>query len=307
MANKRIYYAQGCTFNTQALGGTSEITVEAGWENVLQSAQDGLLGTPEPDKLVLVNRGSVASEDVKHFLTLLASTASEMTFYGRESGTNPITYGKGTLDDPQPLGGTLAIAKSGPATRQYARMTVNFEAIHAAADDFDDVLGFQEGQSAPAYTDAERLIDPIAMTHDGNTILHPTSLNLSVQPVGVLRACDDSETGISVIDIAGYSITGSIGFADITQQTGPPTHERAIALVKASRGSLVTTVRASRGGTNQVITSKNCDITRYRGRRQAAGGYWEHVCEFMLGWLDDSDNAMTLAAGDYQIVTIANV
>lgn len=302
MANKRVYYAQAATVNTTGLGGTTDISVEIGYENVLQAQMDGLGGVAKPDRITRANKGTIASEDVKKFLTLLNSTASEMTWFGRESGV--ATFGKGTIDDPKILGGSLNIAKSGAAVR-YAGMVLNWEALHAAADDFDDVFGHLDAQSAPPYVAAERLADPIGMVFGAATILHPSSLSISVQPVGLLREFGDSDEGITAIDIPARAITGTIGFQDTTKQTGPPTHQLAMLLLKASRADLATTVRASAGVTNQLITLKNCDFTRYRGR-VAVRGYWEHQLEYVLGWLDDDDTVRSLG-GANPIMTIANV
>ena len=303
MANKRTYAAQAATVNTTALGGTTTINVELGHDTILQPPFDGLEGPAQIDRLVKTCKGSIVSQDVKNFLTLLTSTPTEMTFFCRESGAE--TYGKGTIDDPVILDGSLTISKGGTAVR-HAEMNLSFEAKSATADDFDDIYGHLDAQTAPTYVDSERLADPIGCAHGAQTILHPTSLRVAVRPQ-VLREFGDGDLGVTAIDIVRRQITGTLGFQDRSEQTGPPTHELATKLMMAAMADLAVTVQAPRtGDTNQLITLKNCHFTRDNGSHRCEGGYSELTLDFALQWLDSNGTTKRTLGGADKIMTIAN-
>lgn len=299
MANKRTYYAMAAKPNGELLGGTSRIDLTQGYLNTLTGRQDNMAGGAVVDRIAKLVRGAVTCEDPTKFVDVIAATVSTLEWYAKESGAS--TFSKHVIDAPVIVGAVLNITKNG-----YANCSWNFEAPFAAADDYPNVVTFSSGGAAPTTAMASRLTYPRTVSHGAAAILHPTSLSISVQPTQVLREFGDTDTGVSAIDVVDWQPpVVTVGFQDQTEQTGPPTHELASALLAASMADLEANVKASGNGTNQVITLKNVQWTEDQGSHQVAG-YTEHRIRGVAQWLD-SDGATKRTWGDTnKILTFAN-
>lgn len=266
MANKRIYdEVDGLKVNAMPIGGVTAINTEQGYVHEVDSLSDGVAGPSDVDQAGQRVTFSINTTDVINLIPLLISTPSGAEWYGHESGA--ATYGKATLVNPVCHSGRFAAALG-----SYATITVDGQCRFAnATDTFDNIEGFLAGQSGPTLTHPSRLWQPKSAAHGALSPLHVQALSFNVAG-RLMEGYDGGDKGLTAVDVAGYGVVGvELTIRDVTQQTGPPTHDIATALMKNGVKDLVVAFEGVGTTPNYNLTLRNC---KFASRRKATGRDW---------------------------------
>lgn len=282
MANKRIYdEVDGLKFNGASpisVGGVTSISTEQGYVHNIDSRNDGVDGPSDVDSAGQKVTFSVQTEDVLQIIPLLIATFTSVEWFGHESGTS--TYGKGTLANP-----VLHSGRFTAGLGSYATISMDGQCrFGAAADTFDDVEGFLDGQTVPTLTHPGRQWQPGNAVHGALTALHVQSLGFNIAG-RVLEDYDAGDMGTTAVDVAGYGAVGvDLTIRDAAKQAGSPTHNLATALMKNGIADLVVPLLGVGDTADKTLTLRNC---KWRSYRRAGGRDWTgFTLSGVLQWRD---------------------
>jgi hypothetical protein len=295
--NKRVFMAQACTVNGVAGGGATMVNLEAGFENIIRSAPDGL-SLPIVDRDAQYVRGSMTILDWVHPVDLMLGAVGTLVFYERKSGTAAATgYILHTLTNPVIYRVALRLTKGG-----MAALTYYFECKFASETaTINDVWALTDAQAAPTYVSSTyggwRVVTCV---HGAANIYHVTDQSFEIS-APLLKACNDADLGYTAVDLnveGGMSAAGSLGFEDATIAAS---QLQVNKLIVAAKANLVTTVKQSGGAANQIITIAN---VQFNSGSQSGGG--NKYSGFSLPYEVTNVAATPLTlGGDNKIITIA--
>lgn len=295
--NKRTFLPQATVINGVSVGGTVNVEIQSGYENIHSSTPDGLV-LPVEDRECQFVRGTVTVEDWPDAVGLLTGTVSSLVFYERKSGTAAATgYVKHTLLNPKVHTIRLSVNKGG-----WASIAFGFECQFASdIATINDVWAVTDAQAAPTYIDTARGGWRITSAkHGAVDIYHLLSLSFDIN-VPILKACNDADIGYTAVDLAesGMTVGGNLGLQDAGVTSSILA---ANALLAAAADSLVVTVVQGGGATSKVITIARCQFT---GGSQTGGGNTYSQFSLRFGVTNNPSAPLTLD-GENKIITIAD-
>lgn len=282
MPNNRIYSeVDGLVANGVAVGGVTAITTEQGYVDNIDSENDGTDGPSDVDQAGQQVAGSVETTDVLQGIPLLLSTPTTAVFFGKESGA--ATWGKTTLANP-----VFHALRFAAQRGQYASIGVDFQCrFAAAADTFDDVEVFLRAQTVPTLTHPGRLWRPGSATHGsdpGLTAVHVQGITFTLAG-RLLVDFDGDDLGTTVVDVAGYGAGAvELTIRDLAQQTGPPTHEIATALMNNGVQDLVIGLKGVGDTADKTLTLRNCTFNQ--SRKSTGRDFTGRTISGRLQWRD---------------------
>lgn len=295
--NKRVGLPQAVTINGVDAGGAMMARIDAGFDNIMRSAPDGL-SPPVQDKEVQYVRGTIVTQDWIEAVNLLTGVVGTYIFYERKSGVAEATgFVKHTITAPVIHQVTITLTKGG-----YAIVSLNFEC--RAADEtktIADMWALLDSQAAPAYISAARGgFRVVSAVHGASIdIYHTMSFNFTLA-LPLVRACNDGDVGYTCIDarVSGLTAGGSISF-----QGGEITGAILTCqeLIAAAKGTLVITVKQGQGGANKVITIAGVDFSSISSPSDVNTPFTEYAANFDVA--NDAGTPLTLA-GTNKIITI---
>lgn len=299
--NERVKKPQATVINGVDNGGTMTAEINAGYENVIKSAPDGLQ-IPVQDREVQFVRGSVVTQDWVEFINLLTGTVGTYVFYERKSGVADATgYIEHTITNPVIHRARMDFNKGG-----YATVTFDFEC--KAADEtktISDMWSLTDDQSAPTYVTAARGGYRVeSIKHNPGVsevdIYHTISFSFELA-LNLVRACNDADVAYTCVDaeLDNMMVSGSLTFQDGTISTSML---KAQTLVLASAADLQIQVTQGQGETSQVITIANVLFNNMINRSDASADFTGYTCPFDIA--NDAGTPLTLE-GDNKIITIA--
>jgi hypothetical protein len=295
--NKRVGLPQALAINGVDTGGIMTARIDAGFDNPMYSAPDGLT-VPVKDKEIQYVRGTIVTQDWVEFVNLLTGVVGTYIFYERISGVAEATgFIKHTITAPVIHRASINFTKGG-----YGTVSFDFEC--RAADEtktIADMWALLDSQAAPAYISAARGgFRVVSAAHGGSIdIYHVTAFNFTLT-LPLVKACNDSDVGYTCVDarVSGLTAGGSISF-----QGGEITGAILTCqeLVAAAKANLVVTVKQTQGGANKAITIANVDFNSVGSPSDVNATFTEYVGTFDVA--NDPDVPLTLA-GDNKIIAI---
>lgn len=282
MANKRVYdEVEGCKINGISIGGLTSIITRQDFVHATDSEADGHDFPSDTDEAGQQVTATIVTTDVLQLIPLLLSTPGSSEWFGHESGA--ATYGKGTLAN--------LVCHSGrfeSALGSYARITVEGQCrFGAAADTFEDVEGWLAAQTVPTITHPVRYWQPGSAVHGELTALHVQSIGFNIGG-RLMTDYDAGDKGTTAVDVAGYNAVGvDLTVRDASQQTGPPTHDLATALMLNEVHNLVVGFTGVGEAVAKTLTLRNC---RFRNKQKTGGRDWTgHALSGVLRGRDPTD------------------
>ena len=297
--NYRIFLPQAHIINGIANGGLVTHRIQAGYDNILQNPVDGL-ELSMADFITEFVRGDFTSQDWVHIIELLTGTVGTSVFYERKSGTAEASgYIKHTLNNPVIHKMTLVIQHRG-----YGNISGSYEC--RAADEtkgITDMWVKTDSQNAPTYVSAARGLEITACALGILNVYHVTRLELTIE-MSMSKSSQDGDVGYTAVDVFVKSAYGTLTMQDAEIATS---QAKAVQLLKAARGSLVTTIKQSQGATAKTLTIAGVKFTSAGHNTSApdAGGN-PNPDEFSVPFIVTNDVTTQLTlAGTNKIVTIA--
>lgn len=298
--NKRVGLPQAVVINGIDAGGAMTATINAGYDNLLYSAPDGLQ-VPVKDKETQFVRGSITTQDWIKLLTVLLGTVGTYVFYERKGGTAETGgYIKHTLNNPIIHRAAIRLTQG-----SYAVASFDFECRPAdEAKGIADMWAMLDTQNAPTYITAARggwRIESAAHGTGGSLIdiYHVTAFDFTLA-MPLVRACNDGDIGYTAVDarVDGLTAVGSISFQDSTIAAAILTAQKLLLAVKAA---LVLTIRQSQGAANKVITIANVDFNNIGRTADVNTPFAEHTASFDVANVAGTPLTLT---GTNKIITI---
>ena len=299
--NKRVGLPQAGTINGVDAGGIMTARIDAGFDNIIRSAPDGL-SPPVQDKEIQYVRGTIVTQDWIEAINLLTGAVGTFVFYERKSGVDEATgFVEHTITAPVIHQITITLTKGG-----YATVSFNFEC--RAADEtktIADMWALLDGQAAPAYISAARggyrIVSAVHGTDPNDIdIYHVMSFNFTLA-LPLMKDCNDSDVAYTCVDarVDGLTAGGSIGF-----QSGEITGAILTCqeLIAATKANLVITVKQGQGAANKVITIAGVDFSSISSPSDANNPFTGYAANFDVA--NDPSTPLTLA-GDNKIIAIA--
>jgi len=292
MANNRVFLAQGLTTNGIAVGGLAEISVDAGYQNIIRSSPDGAVGTEDVDRAGLAVDVSLSGTDVTKGNAILAAAVGDTEFYGKESGA--ATWQKRTmpgvlwhsldLDLPQTADGSMSLR----GAIRFAEGTTTLAQVIAATG---------EQTQQPVITYPARLFRPHNAIFDPGSEIPPknlVSVRLALAVEQLLQDFGDDDLGMTAVDITGWNdLQVTLVHKDASEING---RDRATQLIEAGRGILTVTLMGRGGAANKTLTINNLQWTRGSGRK--AKDYWEFTMTGSASWRKPDGTGYTLNSTD---------
>jgi len=295
--NKRTKAQQALEINGVDAGGVMTAQIQYGYENIIESAPDGLQAAIM-DREIQFCRGTVQTQDWIEILNILTGTVGTYVCYERKSGVAEATgYIEYTITNPIIHSVSLNQTKGG-----YMTCTFSFEC--RAADEtegFADMLAIADSHAAPTYIPAARggfRVKTIA--HGALSIYHTMSFTFAIN-LKLDKACNDADVGYTCVDarVDGLTAGGSI----TTQDSGVTTNAlKAQQLLAAARGNLVITVAQGSGAADKVITIAGVIFGSAGGNQNVSASFTDHSLNYMV--TNDAGTPLTLT-GTNKILTIA--
>jgi len=297
--NNRIKLPQASVINGVDAGGLMSASIQAGFENVLQSAPDGLQ-VATVDREVQFVRGSIVTQDWVEMVNLLTGTVGSYVFYERKSGVAGATgWIKHTLTAP-----VIHSVRITQSIRGFITCSFDFECRFAAeTTTLNDAWVITDSQAAPTYIAAARGGYRVQTTvHGATSIYHVTAFEFAMA-IRMVKACNDADLGYTCVDAdleAGIACGGSI-----TCQDGSITTSQLLAnkLLVAAKADLVITCTQSQGATAKVLTIANTAFTSQNENASPSSDFTPFALPFLVA--NDPSTPLTVA-GDNKIITIAN-
>lgn len=298
--NKRVGIPQAIVINGIDAGGAMTASINAGYDNIMRSAPDGLQ-VPVKDKEIQYVRGTIVTQDWVETINLLTGVVGTYIFYERKSGVVEATgYIKHTITNPVIHRVVINFTKGG-----YAIVSLDFEC--RAADEtkaIADMWALLDDQAAPAYISAARggfrVVSAVHGTAPNDIdIYHVTAFSFTLT-LPLVRACNDGDVGYTCVDarLDGLTAAGSISFQGGEITGAILTCQELIAAAKAA---LVITCKQSQGAANKVITIANADFNDVGNSSDVNAPFTGYTANFDVA--NDADTPLTLA-GANKIITI---
>ena len=299
--NKRVGLPQATVINGVDAGGIMTAIINAGFDNIMRSAPDGLQ-VPVKDKEIQYVRGTIVTQDWVEAINLLTGVVSTYIFYERISGVAEATgYIKHTITAPVIHRITITFTKGG-----YGIVSFDFEC--RAADEtktIADMWALLDSQAAPTYISAARGgFRVVSAVHGADPndidIYHVTAFNFVLTLI-LVKACNDGDVGYTCVDarLNGLTAGGSISFQGGEITGAILTCQELIAAAKAA---LVITCKQSQGAANKVITIANADFNSVSSPSDVNTPFTEYVGNFDVA--NDPDTPLTLETAP-KIIEIA--
>lgn len=299
--NKRVGLPQAVKINGVDAGGVMTARIDAGFENIMYSAPDGLQ-LPVKDKEIQYVRGTIVTQSWIEAINLLIGAVGTYVFYERKSGIAEATgYIEHTLTAPVIHRMTINFTKGG-----YATISLDFEC--RASDETKTIADMWtplDDQAAPAYISAARggfRIKTAVHGTDPNDIdiYHVTAFDFTLT-LPLVKACNDGDVAYTCVDarLNGLTASGSISF-----QSGEITGAILTAqeLIAAAAANLVVVVTQSQGAADKTITIANVDFNNIGSSSDVNTPFTGYTAAFDVA--NDPDTPLTLE-DDNKIITIA--
>jgi len=301
--NQRTRIVQASVINGVDAGGAMSARIEAGFDNIMQSAPDGA-EVAFSDREVQFVRGTVVTQDWIHFVDLLTGTVGTYVCYERKSGVAEATgYIKHTITNPVIHNVRMDLTKG-----QYGTITFLFEC--KAADEtktIADMWGLLDDQAAPSYISAARggyraqttVFDPTP--GDNISIYHVMSLTFTIA-MNLVRECNDADVAYTCVDAGmdGIVPTGSITFQDSSIVTAQLLAQR---LVQHAADTLEITITQGQGATAKKITIAGVAFDSGAGNADVTRPFTDYTLPFRV--VNSAGTPLTLT-GTNKIITIAD-
>jgi len=301
--NKRVGLPQAITINGIDTGGAMTARIDAGFDNVMRSAPDGL-EVPIKDKETEYVRGSITTQDWAQVIAVLTGVLGTYIFYERKSGVAVTTgFIKHTITNPVIHRANFRLTKGG-----YGVATFDFEC--RAEDEtkgLADMWTVLDEQAAPAYITAARGGFRIVSAKHGHElptplwqdIYHVTDFDFTLT-LQLVKECNDSDLGYTCVDarLDGLTAEGSISFQDSTIVAAVLVCQTLLAAIP---DSLVLSVKQGAGGAAKTVTIANVDFNNVGRTPDANRPFTEHAANFDVA--NDAALPLTLE-GANKIITI---
>lgn len=299
--NERLGRPQALVINGVDAGGAMTIIINAGHDNIMRSAPDGLQ-VPVKDKETQFVRGTIVTQDWVEAINLLVGAVGTYVFYERKSGVAAATgYVKHTITAPVIHRFTINMTQGG-----YATVSLDFEC--RAADEtktLADMWAMTDDQAAPSHISSARGGYRIeTCKHDpggGNEIqvYHLTGFSFSIT-MPLVRACNDADVAYTCVDarLDGMVCGGSISFQDGAIATAKL---KAQELLLAAKDELEIVVTQGQGAADKTITIANVDFNSIAGSSDVSAPFTGYTADFDVA--NDASTPLTLE-GDNKIITI---
>jgi len=253
--NNRVGIPQAFVINGVDAGGAMSAAIQAGYDNTVRSAPDGLQVALQDKEIQFV--GTIVTQDWIEAVNLLTGTVGTYVFYERKSGVAEETgYVKHTITNPIIHRANLNFNKGG-----YATVSFDFEC--RAADETKGIADMWtplDDQSAPSNVSAARGgWRIVTCAHGEVSIYHLTAFDFSLA-LPLVKECNDADVGYTCVDarLDGLTAGGSISFQDAEITTAKLKCQQ---LITAAKASLVIAVKQSAGGANKTITIAGVDFS----------------------------------------------
>jgi len=298
--NQRVGIPQAVAINGVDAGGAMQARIDAGFDNVIKSAPDGLQ-VPVKDKEAEYVRGTIITQDWSEIINLLTGAIGTLVFYERKSGVAEATgFIQHTITAP-----IIHRVRFDFTKGAYCPVTAEFEC--RAADETKGIADMWtplDAQAAPAYISAARGGFRVVSAAHGGTIdiYHITAFDFTLT-LPLVKECNDADVGYTCVDarLDGLTAEGSISFQDSVISTIPASLLLQ-DLLAAAAGDLVVTVSQSQGAAAKVITIANVDFNTIGRTSDVNTPFTSHVANFDVA--NDPDTPLTLEGTD-KIIAIA--
>jgi len=297
--NKRVGIPQAITINGVDAGGAMTARIDAGFDNVMRSAPDGL-EVPVKDKEIEYVRGSITTQDWAQVIAVLTGVLGTYIFYERKSGVAAATgFIQHTITNPVIHRANFRFTKGG-----YGPVIFDFEC--RAEDEtkgLADMWALLDDQAAPTYIAAARggfrVVSALHGTGPGISIYHVTDFDFTLT-LQLVKECNDSDVGYTCVDarLDGLTAEGSISFQDSTIATAVLVCQ---SLLAAAAANLVLSVKQGAGGAAKTVTIANVDFNNVGRTSDASRPFTEHAANFDVA--NDAALPLTLE-GANKIITI---
>lgn len=301
--NKRVKLPVAAVINGIDAGGLMACRISAGYDNILESAPDGL-HFPTVDREVQFVRGTVTTQDYTTILSILAGTLGTYTFYERKSGVAAATgWIKHTITNP-----VIHAIKLSQSIRGFVTATFNFECkFTSETATFADMWAQTDAQAEPTYVAATRggyRVKSTTFDPEGTalSIYHVTAFEFSLA-MRIAKACNDADLGYTCVDAdpeAGIAVSGSLNVQDSTITTSSMLAVRLLALAAKP---LELTLATSGGATDKVITIANVIFTGAESDSNVTNEFTGYPLPFRVA--NAPGTPLTLA-GANKLITIAD-
>ncbi len=299
--NKRVGIPQAFTINGVDAGGAMSAVINAGYDNVIRSAPDGMQ-VPIKDKEIQFVRGTIATQDWVEVINLLTGAVGTYVFNERKSGVAEATgFIKHTITAPVIHRVNMSFTKGG-----YAVVTFDFECLPAdETKTIADMWALLDDQAAPTYISAARggfRIETCKHDPAGGSeiqVYHVTAFNFAMQ-LPLVKACNDGDVGYTAVDarLDGLTATGSISFQDAGITAAVLTCQELIA---AATADLELVIRQGQGAAAKTILIANVDFNSIGSNSDVNSPFTSYSAEFDVA--NDAGTPLTLA-GANKIITI---
>lgn len=301
--NKRVRMPVAAVINGIDAGGLMNCLISAGYDNILESAPDGLQ-FPTVDREVQFVRGVVVTQDYPVILSILTGTLGTYVFYERKSGVAAATgWIKHTITNP-----VIHAIKLSQSVRGFVTATFAFECRFASETaTIASTWAQADSQAEPTYIDASRggyRVKSTVFDPDGTplSIVHVTAFQFSLT-LRLIKACNDADLGYTCVDAdpeAGIAAAGSLTVQDATITSSSMLALRLLALAAKP---LELTLTQSGGATDKVITIANVLFTGTESDSNVANDFTGYPLPFRIN--NVAGTPLTLA-GANKIITIAD-
>ena len=279
--NYRVGQPQALTVNGVDAGGLMSARIQAGYDEIVRTAPDGLAGPPISDRLAQYVRGTITTQDWIEAINLLTGSLGTKVFYERKSGVAAATgYLKHTITNPVIHRIALGFRKGGYATCAYDFECKAGDPTKTIADMWTPL----DGQAAPAHITAARggyrLASIGLMSAPTINPYHCTALDLSIS-LNLVKESNEDDVGYTCVDarLEGMPVTGSITFQGSNVVSGGLVAQN---LIMAARQSLGFKVVQSGGAARKEATIAGVQFTGFEKTSDANAPFSEFRCDFEL-------------------------
>jgi len=301
--NKRVGLPQALSVNGVDAGGLMTARMNIGYDELLQSAPDGLQ-VPLKDKITEFCRGTITSQDWVEFVELLTGTLGTKIFYERKSGEVEATgFVKHTITNPVIHRVVMNFAKG-----RYGTAAYDFECKAAdEAKGIADMWAQLDSQAVPTYITTARGGYRIAAAQFDSAgtpidLYHVTGFNFELL-MNLIKESNDGDIGYTCVDarLDGLRARGSITFQDAAIAVGPPVIIKVQELLTRAKSDLVLTITQSQGAAAKTVTISGVDFDTADSNSDAGANFTEYTLNFEIA--NDETTQLTLA-GDNKIIAI---
>lgn len=297
--NERVGLPQALIVNGVDEGGLMTARINIGYDELLQSAPDGLQ-IPLKDKITEFCRGTIATQDWIEFINLLTGVLGTKVFYERKSGVAVTTgFIQHTITAPVIHRAVMDFAKG-----RYCTVAYDFEC--KAADELKgitDMWAALDSQAAPAYITTARGGYRIAAAQFAGSIdiYHVTAFSFELV-MNLIKESNDGDVGYTCVDARLDSLRarGSITFQDAAIKV-TPVIIKVQELLTHAKDALVLTITQSQGAAAKTVTINGVDFDTADSSSDVNANFTEYTLNFEVA--NDPTTQLTLE-GENKIITI---